>query len=617
MSASVRQTSNGTGVGGTITVPRPPGTLDTDSLWALQVGGDHSEMTAAGWTSVVDVTDEITGALKARLWQRIAGSAASYAFGHSGLGRVLIAAVPGVTPGVAARVAIYAAGIGEDGHATTPSVTPAASTHLELRWIAASYNEGGSYETTATWQAPTGYQLHTSGSGSASAPGSPATILASKLITSSSPSGPKDFITDAGAITVGITLSLPSGALEPETPPIPADAPGRGDALYTYEFRRLDGSFLGTLKGLRVDSFERKLNRRGQINAGTFSASFPISNEDDGDLVAQLIARDASDLTLGPGTIVCDVWRAGDHWGRYWIIGSKITKQRRSHPELTLSGMTFDGYPDLVALEHTLGPYTGMDRAEIARQALTHMATQPDADLGLILASGSSGSTLTRTYEPFQGSYGRPLQDVTEGVDGIEWTLDTVLGTGGVELHWRWGAPLGNPDAGHEFNDSPNGGNLLDYSIEQTPLQRGTRWRARGDSVSTDASTTATPLLSDPYSSPHLATGRWLRMDRTVDRPGVVDKNILDGVAEQLAATAGGAPQILSITVLLGEQPTIKPNLVGDVCRIVITDEWFKRINGGAGLDTRRRILGMRTIPVSRDHGRDEAEIFLDPQEVI
>ena len=280
--------------------------------------------------------------------------------------------------------------------------------------------------------------------------------------------------------------------------------------------------------------------------------------------------------------------------------------------------MTMDAYLQYVALEEQLGPFTDEDRVEIARQLIAHMQSQAHADIGLIVAPGSSGSTLTRTYEAHQGMYGAHLADTTAGVDGYEWMVNSKLGASGVELHLEWGAPLGDKDgpAKHTYTDSPGGGEILDYSISMTPLTRGTRFRARGDSVDTDASTSSEPLLSDPYESPHLATGVWPRIDRTVDRPGVTDVGTLNAVAEELAATSGGAPHVVSITVLLGEEPTIHPNLLGDSARIVISDEWFKRINGGAGLNQRRRIIGIRVTPTGRENGRDEAELIIDEQEV-
>ncbi|GHH67659.1 hypothetical protein GCM10017673_15020 [Streptosporangium violaceochromogenes] len=611
---NVRSASSGSVLSGSsVTAPRPAGTQAGDVLFACQTSAAPFVGVPApsGWTATAALDDEVFGDFYTRVWRRTAGTSesGSYVFPQGdGAGTLIVVAVEGADLQVAARVAVRE-GLEEPAFVVTPGVTPAAATHLEVRF---AVTLGQAFQTV-TLAPPAGYVLR----GTAAMQGHFSAACASRQLSSSSPSGEKNFVTtgENPGGTHGITISIPGGSTEPEVPPIPADAPGQGDALYSYRFSRLFGGFLGTLDLAGV-SFEKRISRRGQINSGNFSASYPMSNEAEGDLVAQIVPRNPADLLRGPGVTVVDIWRAGDHWGRYWIIGAKVTKQRRQKPVLQLSGVTMEAYLQYVELEETLGPFTSEDRVEIARQLITHMQAQEHADIGLILAPGSSGSAVTRTYEAHRGKYGGHVADTTSGLDGYEWMINTQLGAGGVELHWKWGKPLGNPNAKHTFTDSPGGGEILDYGIDMTPLTRGTRWRARGDSVQTDASTPSTPLLSAPYSSPHLATGVWPRLDRTVDRPGVTDLAALNAAAEQLAATSGGAPHVFSITVLLGEEPSIRPNLLGDSARIVIADEWFKRVNGGAGLNEKRRILGMRVTPTGREQGRDEAELYIDDQEV-
>ncbi|MEV4245220.1 hypothetical protein AB0J63_17615 [Streptosporangium canum] len=614
---AVRSTSKGSSFGSSVSAAQPNGLKSGDVMFACQTSTSPftSVPAPAGWAPTVALDDDTFGDLYTRVWRRTPGSseAASYVFPQppGAPGTVLIAAVQDADLTVQVRIAIletYEASTA----AATPGVTPAAASHLEVRFAVNAVQFTG---VTVSLAAPSGYTP--APGGQVAIAGEITAAVASRQISSSANSGVKNFaITGANVgVNHGITISIAAGTVEPEIPEIPADAPGQGDALYSYRFSRLFGGPLGDLD-LHGVSFEKRLNRRGQINPGNFSATYPIPNEDQGDLVAALIPRDPADLTRGPGVIVCDIWRAGEHWGRYWIIGAKITKQRRSRPVLQLSGVTMDAYLLYIQLEEQLGPFEGEDRVEIARQLITHMQNQPDADIGLIMQAGTCGHTLTRTFEAHQGNYGQHLASTTEGLDGYDWTVNTKLGVSGVELHLVWGDPLGDQSAPHEFSESPHGGNILDWGIEQAPLSRGTRWRARGDSVSTDASTASTPLLSAAYESPHLATGYWPRIDRTVDRPGVTDVATLNAVAEQLAATAGGAPQVLSVTVLLGQEPSFTPNNVGDGARITLTNEVFKRVNGGAGLDERRRILGMRVTPVGRENGRDEAELFIDDQAV-
>ncbi|MFE3449616.1 hypothetical protein ACFXJ8_11840 [Nonomuraea sp. NPDC059194] len=614
MQANVRSAKVTTGSDAIIAAARPPQVTAGDVLWAIQ-SSTHSlagQPAPAGWSPVpTGLEDGLF--LSTRIFRRTSSGSepATTDFGQdpAGHGSVTLVAVSNASLSISARMAVLVPG--EDQMVTsipTPNVTPAASSHVEIRYVA-SFASG----STITLQAPTGYQLRDQGN----VPAQIVAGVASRQISSSTGSGSKTFPAspNPGIAAHGITISIASADIEPEVPPIPPDAPGQGDALYLYRFSRLFGGELGDLAVGQV-SFEKRISRRGQINSGNFTASFPIANEDDGDLAAKIVPRYQSDLLRGPGVTVVDIWRAGIHWGRYWIIGAKISKSRRQTPVLHLSGVTLEAFLQYVQLEDTLTPFVGVDRVEIARQLIDHMQLQPHADLGLILQTGAAGSLIDRTFGPFAGMYGQHVASTTEGVDGYEWMINSEFGAGGLEFHWNWGVPLGDPDATHTYSESPGGGEILDWGIEWTPLTRGTRWRARGDTIDTDASTVSTPLMSNAYDSPHLATGVWSRIDRIVDRPGVKDLDQLNAIAEQLAATSGGAPPVFSITVLLGEQPSIHPNNLGDPAQIVMTNEVYKRINGGAGLNEKRRILGIRVTPTGRENGRDEAELYIDDQAV-
>ncbi|NRQ35975.1 hypothetical protein HII36_29695 [Nonomuraea sp. NN258] len=606
MPASVRSASFGSAADNHVTVARPTSVAAGDVLYAVHVCTHPlaAQPVPTGWA---DIRLDEDAFLATRILRLIATgsepSAWTFEQADGGDGVVVIAAVAGADPAASIRIAIAAAGEG----VTTPTVTPAAASHLELR-IPAVFCHPDPMEVAG----PAGYQLRGQEQG-----GQAFAALASRQISSSSPSGVKEFPLSAGSpfSVRGITISIPSAGLDVEVPPIPPDTPGVGDGLYLYRFSRLFGGHLGDL-AVHQPSFEKRISRRGQINVGNFSSTFPISDENAGDLAAKIVPRYRTDLLRGPGVTVCDIWRAGVHWGRYWITGANIRKSRRQTPVLSLSGASLEAFFQYVMLEESLTPYVGVDRVEVGRQLIDHMQLQPFADLGLILQAGDSGSVIDRTFEAYQAMYGQHLASTTDGVDGYEWMINSEFGPGGLEFHWKWGVPLGDPNAAHTYTDSPHGGNILDWSIEWAPLQRGTRWRVRGDTIDTDASTVSKPLISAAFDSPHLATGVWPRIDRIVDRPGIRDVGQLDEIAEQLALTSGGAPPVFSITVLLGEEPSIHPNMLGDPARIVMTNEFFKRVNGGAGLNERRRILGMRVTATGRENGRDEAELFIDDQAV-
>lgn len=615
MQGNIRSAKVTTASGPIVPAARPPAVAAGDQVWAIQTSTQSltGHTVPAGWTPVATgLESDILLATRVfrRVWTGSEPATSLFGQASAASGSVTMIAAMGVSTSISARMAVLTPAEGSYVNVLpTPNVTPAGAQHVEIRY-AASWTNG----TTVTLQAPSGYLLKDQGN----IPGLLVAGVASKQISSSTGSGIKVFPAspDGGAVAVGITISMASADLDVEVPDIPADAPGQGDALYLYRFSRLFGGHLGDLAVGGV-SFEKRISRRGQINVGNFNASFPISDENQGDLAGKIVPRYRSDLMRGPGVTVVDIWRAASHWGRYWITGAKISKSRRQKPVLSLTGATIDSYLQYVQLEEALTPFTGIDRVEIARQLIDHMQAQPYANLGLALQPGETGSTIDRTFEAFQGMYGQHVASTTDGVDGYEWMTNSTLGPGGLEFDWVWANELGADDAVvHSYSESPGGGPILDWGIEWAPLNRGTRFRARGDTIDTDASTVSTPLMSDAYDSPHLATEVWPRIDKIVDRPGVKDLDQLNAVAEQLAATSGGAPPVFSITVLLGEQPTIHPNRLGEAAHIQMTNEVYRRINGGAGLNEKRRILGMRVTASGRENGRDEAELFIDDQAV-
>lgn len=607
MTAFVRSISFGESSSTSVVVPIPDGVVAGDVLWAHQSSTTAlGDLFASGWEPVVQVIDTIFGALKVKLWKRTATSSEQrfYAFSQNegANGTVIMLAVADAVTSLPVQIATLADAGGTTGQVTTPNVPPAAATHLEIRFAAANDEVPGVFTGV-----PDGYQPR----GTAQSEFVTA-AAASRLITSSTPSGAKAFPTSGtGFIGIGVTISIPSGAAEPEIPPPPPFTPGRGSALYQYVFRTLLGrDYLGHLDLSQV-AFESRVS-----SPGSFSGQVPITNERIGRQVDAIIAANPAELGRGPGVICCEVIRAGDYWGEYWITGATIGQQRRKTPTLVLRGVSLDGYFMSVLLRSTL-TYTGLDQVEIARRLLTHMQAQPYANIGLILQPGSSGQPRDRTYKGSErGSYGQRVTELGDVLDGFEWTVNSLAGPSGLERHWNWGAPtLGNPAAEHVFGQGAHGGDILDWSIEIDAIKGGTHWEARGDTPQSDASVEAVPLISAVHSSaPHLAAG-WPRIDRLIDRPGVIVQQTLEDYAAGWAAKKSGAVRVFSVTVAIGKEPSFTPKDVGDPGRFVMSNEWHRRAGSGPGLNERHRIIGVRVTPVGRDKGKDEMTLIVEEQE--
>lgn len=609
MTASTRSATFAAGSNPTLPVARPPGVTSGDQLWAVHSVFNTSlaAMTAAGWSLFGSIDAEF---MCVKVWRRTAGGAepGTYVFGQGNSGTVHVFALPGAS--TTARVTFDTT---FDTFTDTPGVIPADGSAVEIR-VAAAYT----YPDTVTWTGPAGYTPR----GQVQADDIISSVAATRSTNSSSSAGVKTFTSSPTADRpgVGVSISVGSAVTAPDPEPQSPYSPGVGDALYEYDFHRfLDRSRLGNLDLTGV-GFEKRANRLGQINSGPFNGAITITSPEVSNLANLVIPRDPLDLTRGPGVISVDILRGGEPVGEYWIVGATVSKTRRMPPVLTLAGLEIDAYWAYVELQESLGELAG-SREDLARELLTHMQAQAHAGLGLVLPEGSSGSSITRPYLGTEvATYGKHLAELTEGQEGIEHCVNILAGPAGLERHVVLGDPLlGDPDAKHSFSESPEGGDILDWSFQINPLRTGDRWRARGGTPegADDASTVAVPLMSTVHeSAPHLLAG-WPRIDRTIDRSDVLDSETLEDYAAGWAANSSGAVRIWSVTILAGEHPTINPNCMGDAVGISMINEYFPQVGSGPGYDGRHRMIGIGVEPVGRENGKDEFTLILaEPLEV-
>jgi hypothetical protein len=376
-------------------------------------------------------------------------------------------------------------------------------------------------------------------------------------------------------------------------------------ARYRYIFcDLLTDAYLAELP-LKGVSYDHRINQ-----AGVFSASMAIANAELSERLDVVMPRDTTDLSAGPGRIVLHVLRNDDLWGTYWIWYGKVSKSRRKAPTVEFRGMSLDGYMQQVEIQGDLS-YTGVDQVEIARRLIADMQSDPHADLGMILASGNSGVARDRVYKAAEkGTYGQRLQELAEVNNGFEYRVDTRISSGVRVREWVWGYPrLGEIDTTHDFAEP---GNILDWSEDVDASRGGTRWRARGDSVSTELTAESVPLTSVTVEATDLLAAGWPRIDRTVDYPGVTVQNTLDNYATFWAATAPGAVRIHTATVRLDDDPTLTPHQLGDYAAIRLVNLRYPRIGGVASFVRSWRVIGMEIRPPQRGNSVEEANLVFE-----
>jgi hypothetical protein len=484
---------------------------------------------------------------------------------------------------------------------TAPSLTPSTASGLQLRHAAGVPPVSGA---TISWTAPEGMAKLADVQSSTWT----SATLASRAIVSTSPVGEATFGSSGTIATGALTVLVASKEAEPPAPPVVQPfAPGRGSSLYRFVFTRLlDRTYLGDLDLVNV-TFDKRI-----LQPGAFSATIPIPSRRVGDQVAEIIPRDETQLGIGPGVITVQVFRDGVCWGEYWITKATPSRGRSGTPAIALVGSTLEAYLNAVEIQDDQF-FAGDDQIVIARSLLNHLMTRPHANISLTLQTGMSGVVRDRTYlESEGGKYGQRLVELAQVDDGFEWMINLETDNGALVRKWVWGySKLGVLDPPpHLFSDGRNGGDILEWSEEIDALRGATRWRARGSTTSTDASTASVPLVSAAHeATAHLDAG-WPRIDRTLSYSTVTQQSTLEDYAAFWAATAPGAIRVHQATVTFGKNPSFTPNDLGDAARFYFDNEWHP------GVWRTHRIIGVGITPPSRGDGKEEARLVLEGTEV-
>ncbi|MEO3860860.1 hypothetical protein [Acrocarpospora sp. B8E8] len=491
----------------------------------------------------------------------------------------------------------------------TPAAAPSSASGLELR-VAIGYPVDAfppQGHTTVNWPLVSGYST-------AANPQSRnyvASTFAHREFVSSAPVDEVYFSPSPGVFAYhGWTILIPSAdSSAPTPPPIPPFTPGRGVSPYRYTVHNMaTGTYEADVVPRDV-TFDRRIGE-----PGLFSGTLDVPSRRKAAQIAKVIPPKSDDLTSGPGMIAIYIWRGGAMWGVYWIHGARISRSRRGAVTITLRGSTLDAYLLHVTVSEDL-EFTGEQVANV-RALLEHLQSDPTANIGLTLMPGSSGAaprTLT-VKEADDRSYGDAAWSYSKSYGGFEWTIDPQITGNTVSRNWIWGYPKIQGDTVHTFQESPTGGDVLEWGEEIDALRGGTRVKVRGGTPeATDATVGSVPRVSAWISATaHLLAG-WLRIDRLVDHPGQsIDTGQLDDYATRWIATFAGAVRVYSCTVQLGKTPSISPSSLGDQVKRVMVNPWHGRTNGAAGFNMSQRLIGIAITPISRTTGKEEAQLILE-----
>ncbi len=488
----------------------------------------------------------------------------------------------------------------------SPSVVPSAAPGIVFRYAAGVPVASGA---SISWQHPTG----TTELAEVQSATWVAAALASTPLVSTASTGSAQWSGSGVIASCAFTVTI-AATEEPSAPPpvVQPGAPGRGRATWRYRvIRLLDRTYLGDLGDLITGvDFDRRI-----LSPGVFNGTIPIPSRRIADRVAEIIPREAIDdpdnfpIDRGPGVIAIEVLRLGEPYGEYWVTGARGVRSRRGTYGISLRGNTLEAYLNQVEIEADLS-YTA-DQIDIGRNVLTHLMAQPNANISLALEPGTSGTMRSVTWLETDGAtYGRRLVDLAQQSDGFEWMINLELIASVLTRRWVWGAPrLGQAGVPHLWADGKYNGDILEYTEDADALRGFTRARARGNSISTDASEPSVPLLSTWHNATaHLAAGH-PRTSRTLSYPTQTDPDTLEAYAAYWVARTPGTVRVDSATVSMGREVTFTPNNLGDYGRFYLRNAWHP------GVWRTRRIIGIGITPTSKQSRKEEAKLVLESVE--
>lgn len=548
--------------------------------------------------------DQSTDSFDTRVFTQVAGSnnPRNYLVEVPGGGVVGLLHLRNATP-AGMRLETLAGGFREDGRVPTPALTPGAAGGVEVRY-AVVWNP--IFDLFWDWG---GFDEEDQGGGF----GSYAFLGANTRYTGAGlPSRWLEHDSVFVSAWQSWTLVFEAGDYVPPPPPAPKFTQGMGRALYRYTAHDLmTGGYLDDLYPQDV-SYDKRIGE-----PGAFSCRLPIPNRTVAEAVRRIIPRVREDLTTGPGRFEVRIWREGELWGRYWITGARLSRGRDGKIAVELRGSTLDAYFHSLRIRQDIF-YEGNPVANV-RTLLQHAMSKPGAWSGLEFMPGSAGDTKTLLINADDGqTYGQAAEEESSGEGAFEWTLHEEVGPSGVVSRWVWGYPKLTSDRVHVFTESPHGGEIAEWSLEIDALQGGTHWQTRGGTPeSEDASEDTFPVWSGVRTSPHAAAG-WPRIDHQMDHPTQSTSVFqLNAYTKYWADAAGGAMWVRQVTVILGANPSLNMNCLGDYARFIMSNVWYERTEeGGAGLDIRERIIGIQIKPTSRGVGKEEAVLTLETLEV-
>jgi hypothetical protein len=343
---------------------------------------------------------------------------------------------------------------------------------------------------------------------------------------------------------------------------------------YRYLFADLlTNSILAELPITGV-SFTQQLN-----TSGTFTGHLLLSGVN------------ATDLNVSAGTIPGRTAIYVDRNGVLVWGGVLWNRQYNSDTQtLTFQAREFESYFERRKIT-TTQVYTNTDQLVIANALMNGALAAPSGNIGVITTPATSGVLVSRTYYGYElKNVYQAIQDLSKQLNGFDFNIQVAYDGGGNPTKRL---VLSYPKSGTTYSPTSlsapvfqfPAGNMIEYEYpEDGSIAANTIYALGAGSNEGKLIATAT--------DPALLAAGFPLLEQEANYSDITDATMLGSLATgQIKATAY-PPTTLRVVAPPSQNPEFGTYVIGDECRIIITDNRFPNT-----LDAIYRLVALSVTP--------------------
>lgn len=345
-------------------------------------------------------------------------------------------------------------------------------------------------------------------------------------------------------------------------------------ATYRYLFADLlTNSIIGELPLTGVN-FTQQLN-----TAGTFTGHLLLSG-------VNATALNISTATI-PGRTAIYVDRGG-----ILVWGGVLWNREYNSTEQTLSFQSreFESYFERRKVT-TTQIFTNTDQLTIANSLLNTAQSATNGNIGVQTSPATSGVLVNRTYYSYElKNVYQAIQDLSKQLNGFDFNIQVAYDGGGNPTKTL---VLSYPKSGTTYSaTNPSApvfqfpsGNIIEYNYPEDALIAANKIYALG------AGSNEGKLIATATDPTLLAAGFPL-LEQEANYSDITDATMLAGLATGQIKATSYPPTTLRVVAPPSENPVFGTYLLGDECRVIITDNRFPTT-----LDAIYRLVALSVTP--------------------